>query len=139
MIGRVVSTKMKNTAVVLVESRKTHALYKKSYQRTKKYSVDDLLGVKEGDIVEFIKVKPISKTKHWRISKVVGKDLVAIGTAKMNKVAKEAIEEAMPVQIEESLDPKIESSSETAEVKVTEPKVKKAAKPKVATPKKGDK
>lgn len=92
-----VSNKMMKTAVVVVESTKTHPMYGKSFVHTKKYLVDDPENVKVGDIVEFIKVAPVSKNKHWRITKVVGKDLIAVETEVMKEVAKEAIEEVMPV------------------------------------------
>src|SRR5258708_298347 len=63
MVGRVVSTKMQKTAVVLTEGQKEHPLYGKRYLRSKRYLVDDPFGVKDGDIVVFLKVKPISKHK----------------------------------------------------------------------------
>ncbi|MBI3485749.1 30S ribosomal protein S17 [Candidatus Daviesbacteria bacterium] len=96
MVGRVVSTKMKKSAVVLVESNKKHPLYGKIFLRTKKYLVDDPKGVKNGDVVEFIKVRPISKNKHWQISKVLGTDEVALGTALMKEKAEQAISEVLP-------------------------------------------
>lgn len=101
MIGRVVSNKAAKTATILVESTKTHPLYKKSYISSKKYLVDDPFGVKLGDVVEAVKVAPISKKKHWRITRVVGSDLVALGEASMKEVAKEAISEVLPEEKEE--------------------------------------
>ena len=100
MIGRVTSVKALKTATVLVSRTKTHPLYNKSFVSSKKYLVDDSLGVKEGDIVEFIKCAPISKRKHWKITKIVGKDEVALGEEKMKQVAERAIEEVMPEEKE---------------------------------------
>lgn len=94
--GRVVSVKMQKTAVVLVETRKRHPLYGKSYVYSNKYLVDDPIGVGLGDIVEFEKCKPISKRKHWRIVRVVGRDIEAIEKEVMKEVAEQAIEEVMP-------------------------------------------
>ena len=96
MIGRVISTKLKNTATVLVERLAMHPLYKKTFIRTKKYLVGDFVGVKEGDVVEFINCKPISKNKHWKIVKVVGKSLQEITEEKLKKAAEEVIAEAVP-------------------------------------------
>ncbi len=96
MTGRVVSVKNQKTAVVLVESTKTHPLYKKTYKASKRYLVHDEEGVKLGDIVEFIKIAPVSKHKHWKITKVVGKDIVALGTQHLKEKAQEAIEEVLP-------------------------------------------
>lgn len=100
MEGRVVSTKLKNTATVLVERIVTHPLYKKTFTRSKRYLVDDSMGVKEGDIVDFIKVKPISKNKHWKIDKVVGQNLVEITKESLKKGAEKIIAEVMPEEKE---------------------------------------
>lgn len=72
-IGRVVSTKMDQTAVVVVETKKMHPLYKKRVKKTKKYHAHDELGVKEGDLVKIIETRPISKTKKWKIVEKVEK------------------------------------------------------------------
>lgn len=96
MIGRVVSTKLENTATVLVERRAVHPLYKKSFVRSKKFLVDDRIGVKDGDIVEFIKCKPVSKNKHWTVLKVIGKNLEEINEAQLKAKAQEVIAEVMP-------------------------------------------
>ncbi len=101
MIGRVVSTKTKNTVTVLVERTAKHPLYKKTFARSKKYLVDDLLGVKEGDIVEIIKVKPVSKNKHWKVVKVVGQDLAEIVKEEQKEAAEKIVAEVMPEEREE--------------------------------------
>ena len=100
MIGRVTSTKLKNTATVLVERIAMHPLYKKTYVQTKKYLVDDQAGVKEGDIVEIINCKPISSNKHWKIVKVVGKSLKEITEEKLKEAAEKTIAEVMPEEKE---------------------------------------
>ncbi len=104
MIGRVVSTKMKNTAVVLVERTAQHPLYKKTFIRTKKYSGEADGSIKDGDIVEIIKIKPISKNKHWKVVKVIGADLAAINEEQLKAAAEEAIAEGMPEEQEEVSD-----------------------------------
>lgn len=96
MIGRIVSVKLKNTATVLVERQAEHPLYKKTFLRSKRFLVDDSLGVKEGDIVEIIKCKPVSKNKHWKIIKVLGRSLAEIAEEQMKKKAEEIISEVMP-------------------------------------------
>lgn len=100
MIGRVVSTKMKNTAVVLVERMAKHPLYKKTYIQSKRYLVDASIDVKDGDVVEIVKVRPISKNKHWKIVKVVGKNLAEITEEKLKAQAEEVIAEVMPEEKE---------------------------------------
>ena len=96
MIGRIVSTKMTKTVIVLVERIAKHPLYKKTYSQSKRYLVDDPIGVKMGDMVEIVKVKPISKNKHWRIVKVVGKNLEEITKEKLKATAEKVIAEVMP-------------------------------------------
>lgn len=87
---------MAKTAVVLVETRRTHPLYKKSFIRSTKYLADDSLSVSLGDVVVMEKVRPISKRKHWRVEKVLGKDVVALGTKQLQEEAAEAIAEVLP-------------------------------------------
>lgn len=96
MIGRVVSTKMNNTVAVLVERMAKHPLYKKTFLRSKKYLVDVREGVKEGDVVEIIKVRPVSKNKHWKVVKVVGKNLAEITESALKEAAEKTIAEVMP-------------------------------------------
>lgn len=109
MIGRVVSTRMKETATVLVERVAKHPLYKKTFIRTKKYLVDTKVSVKEGDMVEIVKIRPVSRNKHWRVLKIVGKDLEAITEEKLKREAEEVIAEVMP---EEPSEPEEKTSEE---------------------------
>ncbi len=119
MIGRVVSTKSEQTAVVIIERIVKHPLYNKSFVRTKKYTVHDTLGVKMGDLVNIEKCRPVSKNKHWKITKVVGQDLVEINEQQLKEKAEEVIAEVMPEDevVEQSV-------SEPTTTKV-EPSVKK--------------
>ena len=96
MVGRVVSIKNKNTATVLTERLARDPLYKKTYLQSKKYLVDDRLGVKLGDIVNFINCKPISKRKSFKITKVLGKSFAEIAEIELKEKAEQAIAEVMP-------------------------------------------
>ncbi|MBI2330046.1 30S ribosomal protein S17 [Candidatus Daviesbacteria bacterium] len=127
MIGRVVSTKMNHTAAVLVERTAMHPLYKKTFIQTKKYLVDVDNNVKEGDIVEIIKIRPVSKNKHWKVAKVIGQNLAEIVEAKQKEAAEEIIAEVMP---EEKTEESSEVSRQTE--KVTEKKQKKERKSLIA-------
>lgn len=93
---------MQKSAVVLVGSKKRHPLYKKIYLRTKKYIVDDPKGVKEGDLVEIVKTRPVSKHKHFQVSRVMGTDIVSIETAGLQERAEEAIAQVMPEEQEKA-------------------------------------
>ncbi|OGM24198.1 30S ribosomal protein S17 [Candidatus Woesebacteria bacterium RIFCSPHIGHO2_02_FULL_38_9] len=68
--GVVISTKMAKTAVVKVNRVYIHPKYKKRLVRSKKFHVHDEVGVNVGDKVRFVEVKPVSKTKRWKIVKV---------------------------------------------------------------------
>jgi len=74
LTGRVVSDKMDKTVTVLVERRVTHPMYGKVVTRSKKYHAhDEKNEFHEGDVVLIEECRPISKTKAWRVSKLVGK------------------------------------------------------------------
>lgn len=66
--GTVVSDKMEKTVVVQVVRRVAHPIYKKTIQKSKKYSAHDEEGrFKTGDSVQIIESAPISKTKRWKV------------------------------------------------------------------------
>lgn len=72
-VGIVTSAKMEKTIVVSFDRMVKHPLYKKYIKRTKKYVAhDELRDAKEGDTVEIAEVtRPLSKTKRWRLKRVV--------------------------------------------------------------------
>lgn len=73
-VGTVVSDKMDKTVVVAVESHYKHPLYKKILKKIKKFKVHDPEGsCKLGDVVKVSEVRPISKTKRWRLVQVIRK------------------------------------------------------------------
>jgi small subunit ribosomal protein S17 len=74
LTGRVVSDKMAKTVTVLVERRVKHPLYGKIVTRTKKYHAHDENGEShEGDMVEIEECRPMSKTKSWRVTRLLEK------------------------------------------------------------------
>ena len=73
-IGRVVSDKMNKTVTVLVERRVKHPLYGKVVTKSAKYHAhDENNEYKEGDLVEIIATRKLSKTKAWKVSKLLEK------------------------------------------------------------------
>lgn len=129
MIGRVVADKLEKTVTVLVESRKTHPLYKKTYAWSKKYLVHNEVGAVMGDLVNIEKCRPISKKKHWQVMKVVGRDIVPMSEQALKEVSQEVIEEVMPE--EKPAEEVIESEQmavEKEETKVEKPKAVKKVK-----------
>ncbi len=72
--GRVVSDKMNKTITVLVERRVKHALYGKVVTKSNKYHAhDENNECKAGDLVEIQATRKLSKTKAWRVLRVVEK------------------------------------------------------------------
>jgi len=70
--GRVVSNKMQKTVTVLIERQVQHPLYGKIVRRsTKVHAHDENNECKEGDVIRIAETRPLSKTKHWRVVKVV--------------------------------------------------------------------
>ena len=73
-IGIVVSDKMDKTIVVSSEVREKHPLYGKFVKRTTKFvAQDDKNECGIGDTVRIMETRPLSKTKNWRVEKIVEK------------------------------------------------------------------
>ena len=78
LTGRVVSDKMNKTVTVLVERRVTHPLMGKVITRSKKYHAhDEQNEFHEGDLVMIEETRPLSKTKAWRVAKLLEKSKAA--------------------------------------------------------------
>jgi small subunit ribosomal protein S17 len=74
VVGTVVSDKMDKTVIVIVERLVKHRLYKKYIRRRSKFAAHDENNTsKIGDKVLIIQSRPLSKTKRWRVSKIVEK------------------------------------------------------------------
>lgn len=66
--GTVVSISGNKTAVVKVERKKLHPVYKKRYPVSKKYHAhDEKSAAVLGDKVTIEETRPMSKLKRWRI------------------------------------------------------------------------
>jgi len=66
--GKVTSAKNNKTIVVEVTRKFVHPFYSKVISRSKKYHAhDEKNKFKEGDNVEIIECKPISKKKTWEV------------------------------------------------------------------------
>jgi small subunit ribosomal protein S17 len=72
LVGRVVSNKMNKTVTVLVERRVKHPVYGKYVVRSTRFHAhDEANALNEGDLVEIAETRPISKTKSWKVTRVV--------------------------------------------------------------------
>ena len=73
-IGKVVSNKMNKTIVVAIEDNVKHATSGKIIKRTVKLHAHDENGeCSIGDKVEVMETRPLSKTKRWRLVRIVEK------------------------------------------------------------------
>ena len=74
LVGRVVSDKMQKTVTVLVERKVKHPRVGKIITRSSKYHAhSEANEFKEGDLVEISECRPLSKTKAWKVTKLLEK------------------------------------------------------------------
>jgi len=72
MEGVVVSDKMDKTRVVRVSRTVRHPFYKKVMTKSSKFHVhDEANQSREGDLIEIVSTRPLSKLKRWRMVRVV--------------------------------------------------------------------
>ena len=77
LVGTVVSDANDKTITVLVETYKNDRLYGKRVKYSKKYTAhDEKNEAKKGDIVRIAETRPLSKTKHFRLVKVIEKAII---------------------------------------------------------------
>jgi small subunit ribosomal protein S17 len=70
--GKVASNKMEKTIVVRVDTLRRHPLYGKTIRRCTKFKAhDENNDARIGDTVEIMEVKPMSKEKRWRLTRVI--------------------------------------------------------------------
>ena len=74
LFGTVVSNKMDKTIVVSVGRNYIHPVYKKYIRQQVKFTAHDERNECEiGDKVQIIESRPLSKTKRWRMSRILEK------------------------------------------------------------------
>jgi small subunit ribosomal protein S17 len=74
LVGRVTSTKMQKTLVVRVERRVRDPMMGKTITRSRKYHAHVESGeFSDGDLVEIAECRPISRTKSWKVIRLVEK------------------------------------------------------------------
>ena len=71
-VGVVVSEKMDKTIVVSVVVREKHPMYGKFMKKSKNFYVhDEQNNGHEGDTVQIMETRPLSKTKRWRLVEII--------------------------------------------------------------------
>ncbi len=72
LIGKVSSDKMDKTVVVEVLRLKLDPVYKKYIRVRKRYKAHDATNeYRTGDRVEIVEHRPLSRTKRWRVSRLI--------------------------------------------------------------------
>ena len=72
--GKVISNKMDKTVTVAIQDNVKHPLIGKIVKKTYKLKAhDENNECGEGDIVEVMETRPQSKTKRWRLVRIVEK------------------------------------------------------------------
>ena len=73
-IGIVSSNKMDKTITVEVHTKVKHPIYKKTLNKTTKFTAHDEENTCDiGDTVEIAETRPLSKNKRWRLVRIVEK------------------------------------------------------------------
>ena len=73
-VGKVVSDKMDKTIVVAIEDNVKHPVYGKIIKHTLTvHAHDEKNECGEGDRVEIMETRPLSKTKRWRVTEIIEK------------------------------------------------------------------
>jgi len=71
-IGVVSSDKMDKSIVVMVESKKKHPIYGKFIKQSNKFVAhDEKNDCNIGDTVKIMEVRPLSKSKRWRLVEIL--------------------------------------------------------------------
>lgn len=72
LVGKIVSNKMDKTVVVRVERRVKHPVFGKIIVRSNKYKAhDETNQYNEGDTVEIVEGRPISRDKTWTVVRLL--------------------------------------------------------------------
>lgn len=70
--GRVVSDRMDKTITVAVDRQVKHPIYGKFITKTTKYMAhDETNEANEGDLVQIMSTRPLSKRKTWRLVEIL--------------------------------------------------------------------
>lgn len=80
-VGLVTSTKMQKTIAVSVDRIVKHGKFEKQLTRQTVHKAHDEKGeARLGDLVEIVETRPLSKTKRWRLVRIVRKSTMATVT-----------------------------------------------------------
>lgn len=91
LVGIVSSDQRDKTITVSISSRETHPLYRKQYTKTRKYTAhDENNDAHVGDKVEIAACRPLSKTKSYKLVKVLERSQ---GSVELKETVTDVLEE----------------------------------------------
>jgi len=113
--GTVVSDKMDKTITVREERMVKHPLYGKYVRRATVYKAHDETNQAEtGDRVEILSTRPISKSKHWRLLRVVSKARGHVEEDEASATAPAPSEQPAPEPVSEPPAASVDAQAELA-------------------------
>lgn len=127
--GVVISNKSDKTITVLVETHKRHKKYGKRVKYRKRYYAhDENNEANVGDFVRIAATRPLSKTKRWRLVKVLTLAEVSIEEYQEAIAQEEVLEEISEArhhdeeaaEVKDEKDEETEANAEDKEENVTE-------------------
>ncbi len=72
--GKVVSNQMAKTITVVVERAFRHPKFERVVRRSTRLKAhDEKNECRVGDVVEIMETRPLSKTKRWRLNRIIEK------------------------------------------------------------------
>jgi small subunit ribosomal protein S17 len=96
--GVVKSNKTDKTIVVIVQTSKTHPLYRKQYKDSRNFMAHDEKNEAEvGDLVRIVETRPLSAQKRFKLDKILEKPALR----ETDKIV-EDVAEAAPSQKEQA-------------------------------------
>jgi small subunit ribosomal protein S17 len=96
-IGYVVSDKTQKTINVEITQYYLHPVIKKYVRTSKRFmSHDELEEAEQGDLVEIIQSRPISKRKHWTLNKILKpRNQILVNTNDIHKTSLEQLRQQL--------------------------------------------
>jgi small subunit ribosomal protein S17 len=73
--GVVTSNKMTKTVVVEIGRTFRHPLYRKVIHLSKRVKAHDELGCQEGDQVQIVESRPLSREKRWVVETIIKREI----------------------------------------------------------------
>ncbi len=84
--GVVTSNKMTKSVVVEITRTFRHPLYHKVVHSSKRVMAHDELGCQNGDRVQIVESRPISKKKRWVVEKIVKREIRTADTGVIDTI-----------------------------------------------------